>query len=507
MMIALYPSEDVARLLLAALAESGLNTETVTAQDDLHLTMLAFDDDDATHTSLQAVCKRIGAMFPPIAGAISGIGRFNNIEGDGTHALYASVDAPALPDLYATLKRECEGADCSAYDDHGFTPYITLAYLSPESPTPDLALPPIGARFEGLTLVQGESRLYFPFDMESARSEADQQEPTMPTLTDTKTRHIRALITDQRSVADAAPGTPIRFIVATNQVGRDGLIIETGAWLLDNYRKNPVVLWGHDYTGRRLPIGRAVVMIEGTDLMADVTFDIEDEFALQIDRKYRRGFLNTTSVGWETLEMRPSQTGQPMRVTKAELLDISAVPVPGDPRALIQRAKQAALADLADPDTDTPPDDPNEAWEQDAAQMVRLFLPNALSERERRIQYNRLSKSYRKAGKEAPEFLTKGDLAPFGPDEVRGLFFEGEGDLFPDLFDTLNTRAGAVLSARNMNDLEEIVRLAQGMLERAKKPDEDVPTMSGDRAVAQTADPTIATLQEVKRLFDSVATR
>lgn len=325
---------------------------------------------------------------------------------------------------------------------------------------------------------------------------------------DTKTRHIRAMIPNQRAVADAAPGTPIRFIAATDQIGRDGMIIDATAWQLDNYRANPVVLWGHDYFGRTLPIGKAEVMVEGRNLMAEITFDIEDELAMQIDRKYRRGFLHTVSVGWETLEMRPPQAGQPMRVTKAELLDISAVPVPGDPRALIQRAKQAALADLADLDTDTPPDESAEAWELIAADMVRLFLPNTLSERERRHHHNRLSKAYRKAGKEAPEFLLKAELAPFGPDEVRGLFFEGEGDLFPDLLDSLNTRAGKVLSARNADDLMEAIRLIQGVVERASKPnEEDVPTMSGDRTVAQTVDPTIATLEQIKRIFDNVATR
>jgi len=126
-----------------------------------------------------------------------------------------------------------------------------------------------------------------------------------------------------------AEGAPLRFIAATENMARDGLTIRADAWQLDNFRKNPVVLWAHDYTSP--PIGRADVVQEEGQLVASVTFDQGDEFAKSIERKYREGFLHSVSVGWET------QQNEGTTITRAELLDVSAVPVPGDPDALIQR--------------------------------------------------------------------------------------------------------------------------------------------------------------------------
>lgn len=126
-----------------------------------------------------------------------------------------------------------------------------------------------------------------------------------------------------------AEGAPLRFVASTENVARDGLTIKADAWQLDNYRKNPVVLWAHDYT--QPPIARSDVALEDGRLIASVTFDQGDEFAKAIERKYRAGFLHSVSVGWDTQENEGST------VIRAELLDISAVPVPGDPDALIQR--------------------------------------------------------------------------------------------------------------------------------------------------------------------------
>lgn len=130
----------------------------------------------------------------------------------------------------------------------------------------------------------------------------------------------------------------MRFTASTEGVARDGLVIEADGWRLENYRKNPVVLWAHDYSGRNAPIGKTVdVRVEDGKLIADIVFDRADVFAEGIERKYREGFLNAVSVGWETLAVRPMETNQAPRVAEAELLDISAVPVPGDPDALLER--------------------------------------------------------------------------------------------------------------------------------------------------------------------------
>lgn len=150
-----------------------------------------------------------------------------------------------------------------------------------------------------------------------------------------KTLYMRALATGLE--AQTEMGTPIRFIASTEGTKRDGKELLVEGWRVDNYRKNPVFLWAHDYAGTRLPLGRAEVGFQERTLIADVQFDQEDEFARQVERKYRARYLHAVSVGWD----EAGDGGN-------ELLDISAVPVPGDPDALVERQLRAMRAMLAE---------------------------------------------------------------------------------------------------------------------------------------------------------------
>lgn len=168
-------------------------------------------------------------------------------------------------------------------------------------------------------------------------------------------RYLRAYRADGGQSTDTGP---MRFVASTENVARDGLAIAADGWQLANYRKNPIVLWAHDYFGNRPPIGRADVKVDGKELLADITFDAGDPFAADIERKYRQGFLSAVSVGWDTIELdgKKPEPGDLANiffggaaghtVTKAELLDISAVPVPGDPDALKERAVRG-LVDIS----------------------------------------------------------------------------------------------------------------------------------------------------------------
>ena len=309
--------------------------------------------------------------------------------------------------------------------------------------------------------------------------------------------------------ADQSSDTgPIRFIASTEGVGRDGLIINADGWQLDNFRANPVVLWAHDYGGGRPPIGRADVEVSGKKLMADVTFDPDDEFAQQIERKYRSGFLSAVSVGWDTIEMAPSDNpNMAGRVTKADLLDISAVPVPGDPSALKER-QMRSIADVArwmesviETDDDEDPEPDEAAWTGTAVSMARLYLADASeSEPERKRTYKRLARAYERMGKTAPEYLPLSTVDRLSLDELRGLFLANEPGLLPELF--TEARAGAVLSSRNHNDLETAVTLIQGVLARAVKTEEPetTPAETTDNPAADDAIVRLHKLfQEVKK--------
>lgn len=137
---------------------------------------------------------------------------------------------------------------------------------------------------------------------------------------------------------------PLSFVASTGGVKRDGLDIDIEGLDTTAYEQNPVFLWAHDYGGRTLPIGKVTRLTKTRDgdgtLTATVMFDQHDDFAKTVERKYRDGFLNAVSIGWDIRKME----GQ--RIIESELLDISAVPVPGDAAALMER-QQVALRSWA----------------------------------------------------------------------------------------------------------------------------------------------------------------
>src|SRR5208282_2619745 len=103
-----------------------------------------------------------------------------------------------------------------------------------------------------------------------------------------------------RYAVSAAPqtakdGRTIRFVLSDSSVGRDGLTLATPGWELDNYRRNPVVLFGHDASNVASVIGRmSNIATEGDQLLGDVEFAPPDvnPMAETVLQMLRGGFLN-----------------------------------------------------------------------------------------------------------------------------------------------------------------------------------------------------------------------
>lgn len=139
----------------------------------------------------------------------------------------------------------------------------------------------------------------------------------------------------------------ITAMVSTDSVDRDGDIIVPSGWQLDNYRKNPVVLWAHDYSG--LPVAKALAIeITSNGLLTMMQF-AEHQLAQDVFELYAGGFLRAFSVGFRVLEYtrrvdEQAQSGWLM--TKTELLEYSCVPVPANQDALVLAAKAAKLCGM-----------------------------------------------------------------------------------------------------------------------------------------------------------------
>lgn len=136
---------------------------------------------------------------------------------------------------------------------------------------------------------------------------------------------------------DADSPAPLTFVISSEEVDRHGDVVLAQGWRLQAYLQNPVFLWAHNYG---LPvIGRALaVWSEPGQLLARLQFAPTD-FANQVAALYRGGYQQGVSVGFKPLryeERRDGRTGAflGMRFLEQELLEVSAVPVPANRRAL-----------------------------------------------------------------------------------------------------------------------------------------------------------------------------
>lgn len=157
-----------------------------------------------------------------------------------------------------------------------------------------------------------------------------------------KMLHTKAEVLKEGIKADE--GILEAVVGSTGVLDRMGDSISQDGWKLTNFKKNPVILWGHNRKEERPPIGKALrVWIEDKNekkakLMFKVKFDLQDNFAKEIFRKIRDGFLNTVSVGfvpieWEDMEEKDFFGSR--KYLKQDLLELSFVPVPANPEALV----------------------------------------------------------------------------------------------------------------------------------------------------------------------------
>jgi hypothetical protein len=315
-----------------------------------------------------------------------------------------------------------------------------------------------------------------PEDMAKAREEAEAAlgmseraaEATESALDEPQGRmfYTRALANKAANVAED-PSAPVWFRASTEGVKRDGLDLKASDWITDTWREYPIVLFGHDYMGRNLPIGLGEAKMEGKELHIGVRYDADDPFAMQVRAKALKGMI-AGSVGWEDIK----RGGE----VKHSLTEFSMVPMPADPKSLPLRQARAlrSLADVLEGIDDDPPPAPEgePAWPEVAAAMVACFTPAGDEPEEARLErYNALVPKYRRLGKTAPEWLDAATVSALGPAERRGLFLSDEPELCPDAFAEPEPPQGGDDGAAMGSTLAEIqarleTRALQGILDR-----------------------------------------
>jgi len=133
----------------------------------------------------------------------------------------------------------------------------------------------------------------------------------------------------------------VLFTASTEATDRVGDVIVQDGWQLDNYLKNPIGLFAHDSTSLPIAKGIRTEVVNG-ELVWLAQFATKDQypFADTVFQLVAGGFLNAVSVGFMPLEFEflEDDGASPfpgIKFTKTELLEISIVPVPANPEALI----------------------------------------------------------------------------------------------------------------------------------------------------------------------------
>lgn len=104
------------------------------------------------------------------------------------------------------------------------------------------------------------------------------------------------------------PKSSKRFIISNSGLNSQGFRMLTEGALLDDFEKNPLLLWNHirpegNNRNQILPLGHWVdLKVEGDEISGVPFFDDDDEFAMSIFKKVENGTIRMCSAGAEPLE-------------------------------------------------------------------------------------------------------------------------------------------------------------------------------------------------------------
>jgi HK97 family phage prohead protease len=127
---------------------------------------------------------------------------------------------------------------------------------------------------------------------------------------------------------------PLEFVLSDESVDRMGDVIRAGGWQLDQFKANPVALFGHSHDqiigvwenvrveGKKL-LGRLRLAKPGTSELIDTVRSLIDQ-----------RILKAVSVGFQPIEAKPRKSGEGYDFIKSALHEISLVSVPANPNAL-----------------------------------------------------------------------------------------------------------------------------------------------------------------------------
>jgi hypothetical protein len=138
----------------------------------------------------------------------------------------------------------------------------------------------------------------------------------------------------------------LKFVASTEDIDRDGDSISVDAWNLDEFKKNGVILWSHQYD--RPPVAKNVEIVKNPatrrleimgkfptikEMCGDNEPSEHAKFTETLYNLCLGGYLNAVSVGCSYDQASPNSTGG-QNVAKATLYEVSLCSVPANQNAL-----------------------------------------------------------------------------------------------------------------------------------------------------------------------------
>jgi len=127
----------------------------------------------------------------------------------------------------------------------------------------------------------------------------------------------------------------IRGVFSTADEDRHGEVVDQKSWQLDDYLKNPVILFAHDHT--QPAIGKALSLAFNNEgnIEGEIQFAADEyEFANTIYKLYKGGYMRAFSVGFQNEVTELDQENEQVTLKKNTLFEISTVNVPANALAL-----------------------------------------------------------------------------------------------------------------------------------------------------------------------------
>lgn len=272
-------------------SQYALEHERAIPPEDMHITLAYLGRVDDLEDDRETIAVLVGLFAmnqDPVSVRFSGTGRFTGVDDGQSDAFYLGVDSDELQNFRAKLMAMLAGF--TENNERDYVPHVTLAYLAPEETAPivDVNREQV-VTFDTVVLSWGEEQIAFPL---GAKREAIMQPIYQRAFPEVGNRAEELL--KNKSL-------PVPFIASTEGMKRDGFDLKADEWDLSRYMNYPVVLYGHDITGRAtLPIGRGTnARVEEGKLRMDVLYDEDDEFAMKCRNKAIKGMM-AGSVSWDT---------------------------------------------------------------------------------------------------------------------------------------------------------------------------------------------------------------